>query len=116
MQRARSTRMGQVPRTFSFFQTDHLILRRYKHNQQLEELRVKQEQLAVEQRSWARQREEQEREMQEKMEAVRRDQATMEQERKDVEQQRNKSVLSPRPPPQAPFVQIQDHTQHLTHR
>jgi len=63
---------------------------RYKHNQQLEELRVKQEQLAVEQRSWARQREEQEREMQEKMEAVRRDQATMEQERKDVEQQRNK--------------------------
>merc|ERR550519_287335 len=40
---------------------------RYKHNQRLEELRVKQEQLAVEQKSWARKREEQEREMQEKL-------------------------------------------------
>ena len=81
---------GRCQTLFLSFKLIDLILRRYKHNQQLEELRVKQEQLAVEQRSWARQREEQEREMQEKMEAVRRDQATMEQERKDVEQQRNK--------------------------
>ena len=63
---------------------------RYKHNQQLEELRIRQEQLAVERRSWARHREEQERELQEKMEAMMRNQRQLEQERKDVEQQRNK--------------------------
>ena len=63
---------------------------RYKHNQQLEELRVKQEQLAVERRNWARHREEQERELAEKLETMSRGQSQLEQERKDVEQQRNK--------------------------
>ena len=93
MQGACSTWLGQVQLHLILhpsFTNSPTSFSRYKHNQQLEELRVKQEQLAVEQRSWARQREEQEREMQEKLEAVRRDQAQMEQERKDVEQQRNK--------------------------
>ena len=63
---------------------------RYKHNQQLEELRIKQEQLAVERRSWAKHREEQEREMAEKLDNMTKVQQQLEQEKKDVEQQRNK--------------------------
>ena len=63
---------------------------RYKHNQQLEELRIKQEQMDYERRSWAKHKEEQERELTEKLEAMTRNQSQLEQEKKDVEQQRNK--------------------------
>jgi A-kinase anchor protein 13 len=63
---------------------------RYKHNQQLEELRQAQEQLVAERRSWARHREEQERELTEKLDGMARGQTQLEQEKKDIEQQRNK--------------------------
>lgn len=63
---------------------------RYKHNQQLEELRSLQEQLSRERREWAEQKAEQERQICDKTGELARLQRELEQERKDVEQQRNK--------------------------
>lgn len=63
---------------------------RYKHNQQLEELRNLQEQLTQERRHWQVYRDEQDREISEAQDQMARMQAALEQERKDVEEQRNK--------------------------
>ena len=63
---------------------------RYKHNQQLEELRNLQEQLTRERREWQQHREEQDRDISDKQESMARMQAALEQERKDIEEQRNK--------------------------
>ena len=63
---------------------------RYKHNQQLEELRNLQEQLSQERRHWQSYRDEQDREITEAQDQMGRMQAALEQERKDVEEQRNK--------------------------
>ena len=63
---------------------------RYKHNQQLEELRNLQEQLTQERRHWQVYRDEQDREITEAQDQMSRMQAALEQERKDVEEQRNK--------------------------
>merc|ERR1719394_878893 len=63
---------------------------RYKHNQQLEELRNLQEQLTQERRVWQQSRDEQEREIGDKQEQMNKMQADLMQEKKDVEEQRNK--------------------------
>ena len=63
---------------------------RYKHNQQLEELRNLQEQLTSERRHWEQVKEEQERDMLEKSEQMTKMAAALEQEKRDVEEQRNK--------------------------
>ena len=63
---------------------------RYKHNQQLEELRNLQEQLTSERRHWEQVKDEQEREMVEKSEQMTKMAAALEQEKRDVEEQRNK--------------------------
>lgn len=63
---------------------------RYKHNQQLEELRTLQEQLSHERRMWQAHKEEQEKDICDKQEVMNKMQSILEQERKDVEQQRNK--------------------------
>jgi len=63
---------------------------RYKHNQQLEELRTLQEQLSQERRMWQAHKEEQEKDICDKQEVMNKMQSILEQERKDVEQQRNK--------------------------
>jgi len=63
---------------------------RYKHNQQLEELRNLQEQLTAERRSWEMHRDDMNRDMNDKQEQMNKMQAALEQERKDVEQQRDK--------------------------
>ena len=63
---------------------------RYKHNQQLEELRNLQEQLTSERRHWEQVKDEQERDMMEKSEQMTKMAAALEQEKRDVEEQRNK--------------------------
>jgi len=63
---------------------------RYKHNQQLQELRAAQDQLQEERRHWQALKEEQERDYKAKEESMVKLQATLEQEKKDVEQQRDK--------------------------
>merc|ERR1711892_1531737 len=63
---------------------------RYKHNQQLEELRTLQEQLSQERRMWQAHKEGQEKDICDKQEVMNKMQSILEQERKDVEQQRNK--------------------------
>jgi len=67
-----------------------LGLGRYKHNQQLEQLRSQQEQLSEDRRSWAIKKQEQDKEFRSKSEALAKLQASLEQEKKDVEQQRDK--------------------------
>ena len=63
---------------------------RYKHNQQLEELRNLQEQLSSERRSWQLFRDEQDRELADKQDTMNKMAAALEQEKRDVEEQRNK--------------------------
>merc|ERR1719297_453245 len=63
---------------------------RYKHNQQLEELRNLQEQLSSERRSWQLFRDEQDRELADKHDTMNKMAAALEQEKRDVEEQRNK--------------------------
>jgi len=63
---------------------------RYKHNQQLEELRQLQEKLQDERRLWQQQKADQEKEFRQKQESMSKLQAALEQDKKDVEQQRDK--------------------------
>eukprot|EP00088_Acartia_fossae_P033899 TRINITY_DN3477_c0_g1_i9.p1 TRINITY_DN3477_c0_g1~~TRINITY_DN3477_c0_g1_i9.p1 ORF type:complete len:1159 (+),score=471.85 TRINITY_DN3477_c0_g1_i9:327-3803(+) len=67
-----------------------LGLGRYKHNQQLEQLRTQQDQLTEERQVWATMKQEQERDFRTKQEQLAKLQASLEQEKKDVEQQRDK--------------------------